>query len=63
VLQTTVSAQGNITNQANQTLYSIWGLPAGPHTITITKRGDTWTYSSCRRQGTYMWLDGFTTAR
>jgi lysophospholipase L1-like esterase len=32
-----------------QTLYSVTGLPPGPHTLTVTKRG-----------GTYLLVDGFT---
>jgi Carbohydrate esterase 2 N-terminal len=48
VLQRTVNAYSADHNLANQTLYSLWGLPQGQHTITLTKRG-----------GTYMLLDGF----
>jgi hypothetical protein len=48
VLQQTVNAQSADHNLANQTLYSISGLPQGTHTISVTKRS-----------GTYMLLDYF----
>jgi hypothetical protein len=48
VLQQTVDARSTDHNLANQTLYKLWGLPQGQHTITLTKR-----------DGGYMLLDGF----
>jgi hypothetical protein len=48
VLQQTVDARSTDHNLANQTLYNLWGLPQGQHTITLTKR-----------DGGYMLLDGF----
>jgi hypothetical protein len=48
VLQQTVDANSTDHNLANQTLFSLWGLPKGQHTIALTKR-----------DGGYMLLDGF----